>query len=80
VRTAATDGEVRQDKLLELRELQLPQDRLPALRFHHSCLSERTRPYPIRSHPLKSQDQGGLQPSSSAFKNPQPVALHASRG
>jgi hypothetical protein len=35
-RTAATDGEMRQDKLLELRQLQLRRNRLPPLSFRHS--------------------------------------------
>src|ERR1700712_660092 len=35
-RTAATDREMRQGKLLELRERQLRWDRLPALRLRHS--------------------------------------------
>src|SRR6202007_577230 len=34
-RTAATDGEMRQDKLLELRELQLRRYRLQAVSFPH---------------------------------------------
>ena len=34
-RTAATDREMRQDKLLKLSGLQVRRDRLPALRFHH---------------------------------------------
>src|ERR1700733_7788771 len=34
--TAATDGEMRQDKLLELRQLQLRRNRLPALSLRHS--------------------------------------------
>jgi hypothetical protein len=35
-RAAATDGELRQDKLLELRRLQLRRKRLPPLSFRHS--------------------------------------------
>jgi hypothetical protein len=34
---------------------------------------QRTRPYPIEWRREKSEDQGGLQPNSSAFRNPQPV-------
>jgi hypothetical protein len=33
----------------------------------------KTRPYPIRWRRQKSQDQGALQPNSTAFRNPQPV-------
>jgi predicted esterase len=35
---------------------------------------QKIRPYPIRWRRQKSQDQGGFQPNSTAFKNPQPVA------
>src|ERR1700709_777356 len=47
-RTAATDREMRQDKLLKLSRLQLRRDRLPALRFHHSGPSKkRALPYSV---------------------------------
>src|SRR6202008_236290 len=72
-RTTAPDGEMRQDKLLELRTLQLRRKRLPHMRFRHSG-PQKTRPYPIQWRRQKFQDKGALQPNSTAFKNPQPVA------
>jgi hypothetical protein len=39
--TAATDREMRQDKLLELRTLQLRRKRLPSLSFRHSRSSQK---------------------------------------
>jgi hypothetical protein len=64
-------GKMHPDKLSKLRKPKLRKIALPVPTFGHSGHSAiRLTPNPVRHQ--KSRDQGGLQPDSPTFKNPQP--------
>ncbi|MEA2744431.1 MAG: hypothetical protein QOG25_2802 [Acetobacteraceae bacterium] len=69
-RTTATDGEMRQDKLFELRTLQLRRKRLPPLSFRHSG----PRKKPALPDPVASAEIPGPRRPTAKFNRLQKPA------